>query len=224
MNLLSALQGLQHQQKIYYSYLVFAKGSLGMLLNPEHTDSVFDIEDGLRQLESTSELLRFTTKDPTVRQLVKERYLQPLPNLEQLKTLPIGTLGRTYADHLSSNDFNPDYFRKLEVKNDTDYILMRIRQTHDLWHVVTGIDTTPLGEITLKALELSQTHRPMAAVICAGGVFRYLLKQPQQFGDCLDAIAMGYSMGIKAKPLLAMKWEQMWDCSLEEIRSHLNLQ
>jgi len=59
--------------------------------------------------------------------------------------------------------FDPDYYRKIDVQNDIDYVMMRIRQTHDIWHVVTGFDTHPLGEIAIKAVELSQTHRPMAA-------------------------------------------------------------
>ena len=49
-----------------------------MMLNPEGTQSVFDLEDGLLKSKSTDELLRFTSKDPTVRSLIDERYLQPI--------------------------------------------------------------------------------------------------------------------------------------------------
>ena len=38
-----------------------------MMLNPEGTQSVFDLEDGLVKSKSTDELLRFTSKDPAVR-------------------------------------------------------------------------------------------------------------------------------------------------------------
>jgi ubiquinone biosynthesis protein Coq4 len=35
--------------------------------------------------------------------------------------------------------------------DDTSYLLLRLRQTHDLWHVVTGFSTNVPGELGLKA-------------------------------------------------------------------------
>ena len=206
------------------SYLSFVKGSLGMMLNPEGTQSVFDMEDGLLKSKSTEELLRFTAKDPGVLAMIKERYLKPVPNTEALGKLGKNTLGYRYFYHLDSMGFDPDYYRKIEVENDIDYVMMRIRQTHDIWHVITGFDTHPLGEIAIKAVELAQTHRPMAAAICAGGVFRYMLKEPEQFADCLESIVAGYHMGLHSRPLLAMKWEDLWDRDLEELRRGLGLE
>ena len=101
--------------------------------------------------------------------------------------------------------------------------MMRIRQTHDIWHVVTGFDTHPLGEIAIKAVELAQTHRPMAAAICAGGVYRYMLKQPEEFSDCLESIVAGYHMGLQSHALLAMRWEELWDRKLEDLRERLGV-
>jgi len=89
---------------------------------------------------------------------------------------------------------------------------------------VTGFDTHPLGEIAIKAVELAQTHRPMAAAICAGGVFRYMVKQPEEFADCLESIVAGYHMGLQAKPLLAMKWEELWDRKVEDLRERLGVE
>lgn len=195
-----------------------------MMLNPEGTQSVFDLEDGLRNSKSTDELLRFTSKDPTVRALIDERYLRGVPDTEALSKLPKDTLGYRFFLHLDSMGFDPDYYRKIDVQNDTDYVMMRIRQTHDIWHVITGFDTHPLGEIAIKAVELAQTHRPMAAAICAGGVFRYMVKQPEEFADCLESIVAGYHMGLQSKPLLAMKWEELWDRRVEDLRERLGLE
>ena len=195
-----------------------------MMLNPEGTQSVFDLEDGLMKSKSTDELLRFTSKDPTVRSLIDERYLQPIPDTKALSRLPKDTLGYRYFNHLDSMGFDPDYYRKIEVENDVDYVMMRIRQTHDIWHVITGFDTHPLGEIAIKAVELAQTHRPMAAAICAGGVYRYMLKQPDEFADCLESIVAGYHMGLQSRPLLAMKWEELWDCKVDDLRERLGVE
>ncbi len=60
-------------------------------------------------------------------------------------------LGHAFAHHIIDHGFDPDYYRKIDIKNDVDYVLMRMRQTHDIWHVVTGIGTDPVGELGLKA-------------------------------------------------------------------------
>ncbi|MDX2147676.1 MAG: Coq4 family protein [Planctomycetota bacterium] len=207
----------------HQSYLTLVRGAVGMMLDPEHTSSVFDIEDGLRNSPSSMELLRFSAKDPGVEAMIRERYLQPIPDTDRLRQLPLGTLGRRYTDHLDSMGFDPDYYRKIDVRDDVDYVMMRIRQTHDVWHVVTGFDTHPLGEICVKAVELAQTHRPMAAAICAGGIFRYMLHKPEEFGACIESIAAGYHLGLVARPLLAMKWEEMWERPVEDVRAELNV-
>ena len=63
----------------------------------------------------------------------------------------------------------------------------------------------------------------MAAAICAGGVYRYMLKEPEQFADCLESIVAGYHMGLQSHALLAMKWEELWDRKLEDLRERLGV-
>ena len=223
MTKLANLLTRHSNQHTHPSYLTFVKGTLGMLVNPDGTESVFDIEDGLRESESTRELLKFTTKDSEVKKIIAERYLRPVPNTKELKKLPLGTLGRAYVEHLDTHGFDPDYYRKIDVQDDTDYIMMRIRQTHDIWHVVTGFDTHPLGEIAIKGVELAQTHRPMASSYLCRRIFRYMLRLPEEFGSCIESIAAGYHLGLRSQSLLAVKWEEMWDRELEEIRQTLDV-
>ena len=223
MGVLETFLHKHRRQHEHPSYLTLMRGAVGMMLDPEHTESVFNIEDGLRKNPATCELLRFSARDPAVQELIAERYLASLPDTEALRRLPPGTLGRMYADHLDSMGFDPDYYRKIDVRDDIDYVMMRIRQTHDIWHVVTGFDTHPLGEICVKAVELAQTHRPMAAAICAGGIFRYMLHEPDRFGDCIESIVAGYHLGLRAGPLLSMRWEMLWDRKLEDLRAGLGV-
>ena len=98
------------------SYLAFLKGSLGMMFNPEGTQSVFEMEDGLLKSKSTEELLRFTSKDPSVMAMIQERYLQPVPDTEALSKLPKNTLGYKYFNHLDSMGFDPDYYRRSKCR------------------------------------------------------------------------------------------------------------
>ena len=210
----------KHNHIDYFSTL---KGVVGMLRNPEHTESVFDIEDGLKPLKATDNVVDYVRGDEGVARMIEERWLASPPDVASLARMPRATLGWCFAHHLIDNGFDPDYYRKIEVKSDVDYVLMRMRQTHDLWHVVTGIDTSREGELSLKAFELAQIRRPMAAVITCGGVMRYLVHSPDELGTVLDAISHGYWLGHHAKPMLAQRWEEGWERPLADWREQLNV-
>jgi ubiquinone biosynthesis protein Coq4 len=204
-NLLRRKQSHDH---IYY--LTTLRGVIGMLRNPEGTESVFDIEDGLRGIRATRGVVERVREDPGVRALMAERYLAPPVDIAQLEQMPAGSLGHAFARHILDHGFDPDYYRKIEVRDDLDWVLMRMRQTHDIWHVITGIGTDRLGEIAVKAFELAQTWRPLAAVITCGGMLRYLMHEPERLGEVMAHISHGYQLGRRARCLLAQKWEQGW--------------
>jgi ubiquinone biosynthesis protein Coq4 len=213
--------GKKRSHRQHIRYFETLKGVVGMLRDPEHTESVFDIEDGLRGIDAMRLALDYVRGLPGVADLLEQRYLAPLPDIAALERLPAGSLGRAFADHITSNGFDPDYYRKIDVSDDVDWVLMRMRQTHDVWHVVTGIATDPIGELALKAFELAQTRRPMAAVITSGGVLRYLIKDPDRLGDVLRGISTGFRLGIAARPFLAQRWEDGWAKQLSDWRRAL---
>ncbi len=47
------LFGNRRRRESRIHYLTTLKGAVGMLRDPHHTESVFDIEDGLRDIEAT---------------------------------------------------------------------------------------------------------------------------------------------------------------------------
>ncbi len=194
-----------------------------MLRDPDHTESVFDIEDGLRHIDASRLAMQYVRETPAIAQLIEERYLAPRPDIDAMLRYAEVSLGHAFARHINDNGFDPDYFRKIDVRDDVDYVMMRMRQTHDIWHVVTGACTDAIGELSLKAFELAQTRRPLAAVITTGGVVRYLLKDPDQLGDVLRGISAGYGLGLAAAPFLAQKWEAHWDRPLEQWRTMLDV-
>ncbi len=211
----------QHKDQIHY--LTTLRGVLGMLRNPEGTESVFDIEDGLKDIRAADGVVARVAQDPGTAALMRERYLAKSVDIAELERLPPGSLGHAFARHIVDHGFDPDYYRKLDVVTDLDWVMMRMRQTHDIWHVVTGIDTSRLGEIAVKAFELAQTWRPLAAVITCGGMMRYLMKDPERLGDVMTHISHGYQLGRHARPLLAQKWELGWRRPLADWRRDVGL-
>lgn len=215
----------QHRNcKSHYHYISTIKGVFGMLKDPDHTQSIFDIENGMKHLDATRLGMEYVKTNPRMAQMIEERYLCTVPDTQALLNHPEGSLGYCYARHLDDRGYDPDYYEKIDIKDDVDYVLMRLRQTHDIWHVMTGFGTSRIGEIGIKAVELAQTRRPMAAVITTGGVLRYMSKEPEQLGEVLHAISTGYQMGLKAELLLAERWEDNWERQVTDWRAELNIE
>ena len=65
---------------------------------------------------------------------------------------------------MKQRGLTPDIFAaKGELSRET-YVIKRLRQTHDLWHVLTGIDLDVPGELELQAFTLLQMRVPSTLV------------------------------------------------------------
>src|SRR5262249_26158167 len=118
-----------------------------ILSNPEATDRVIEF----LQLANTGSLpgrAAVFFADPHGRKLYAEQRKidSHTVDLDALLALPEGTLGRAYATFLRSRGLTPEVFdAPPEGVPDPKvaYVIQRARQTHDLWHVVTGCETDP---------------------------------------------------------------------------------
>lgn len=205
-------------------FLTAFKGLVTLVKDPSKTDSVFDIVEAMRNTDASKLAVEYIKSKPGVSQIVEERYLTTTPNLDDLIKYPEGSLGYEYAFAMKEAGFDPDFYRKITVEDDLSYILLRIRQSHDIWHTVTGFGTDSIGELGLQAFSLAQTHLPLPIILIAGGLLKTLLKSPQELDRLLDRIALGYRMGAKAKPFVAQKWEENWDKPLAELRAELGVE
>jgi ubiquinone biosynthesis protein COQ4 len=203
--------------------LIVLKGVLSLIRDPQQTDSVYDVEDGMKHSAAMAAATRHMMAQPEIATLAKERYLAATPDIPKLLDYPPDSLGYAYANYINTAGFDPGFYRSIVVEDDTSYLLLRLRQTHDLWHVVTGFATNVPGELGLKAFELAQTRRTMAGILIAGGFLKYLLQTPDELDELLNNISRGYRMGLQAKSLLAQKWEENWGMSLNEWRSKLGI-
>lgn len=199
------------------------KGAVILALDPSRADATPDIEDGMINLKATQVAIEYVKTQPGVAEIVQSRYLAPPPDLAALAQLPAGTLGCCFADYIQATGFDPNYYRPLPITDDASYILTRLRQTHDLWHLVTGLGSSVNGELGLQAFCLAQVRIPLPVLLIAGGLLKTLLNDPEALGDLLEQIAIGYRMGAKAKPLLAQRWETAWEKPLQDWRQELGI-
>ena len=144
-------------------------------------------------------------------------------DFEALEALPEGTLGREYVRFLKTNGITPDVFAELPDVRDprAAYMVLRMRQTHDLWHVLTGYAPDVPGEILLQAFTHSQTGAPGSLMIALFGTLRYVMwkKGPVvAFRDLAKAFRHGKSCAF----LPTVYWEREWSTPVSDLRERLH--
>ena len=200
------------------------KGFISFAEDPSRTAAVFEMGQGLRQTELYELGVEYLKSNPDIQALVQERYIAPTPDLDALLQLPQDSLGYLYAAHMKRLNLNPNFFPQVEVTDDRSCVELRVTQTHDIWHIMTGFGTDEVGEYGLQGFTLAQTHLPLSVAILASGIFHILLKYPDRLNEVLGVIQRGYDMGVKAKPFLSQKWEEHWEKPLADWRFELDVE
>ncbi|GAB4374675.1 MAG: Coq4 family protein [Elainellaceae cyanobacterium] len=159
---------------------------------------------------------------PEVAAIIAERYIAPHHNLEALSQYPPDSLAYTYASRLQQASFEV-LEAEVNVDSDASYLENRWQQTHDIWHIITGFDTSEIGEIGLQAFYLAQFRLPLASMLIANSLIAATLWQPQILSPLFMAIARGWEMGRVAKPLIAQKWEEAWEKPVSAWQTELNV-
>lgn len=160
---------------------------------------------------------------PEVADIIAERYMAPSHNLEALLQYSKDSLGYAYASSLKQAGFQP-LAAEVEIDSDASYVENRWLQTHDIWHIITGFDTSEIGEIGLQAFYLAQFQLPLASMLIANALISATLWQPEALSPLLSAIALGWEMGQTTKPLIAQKWEEAWEKPVSVWQAQLNVQ
>jgi ubiquinone biosynthesis protein COQ4 len=193
---------------------------------PTKLDSVFKVALALKNSDLSNRMKEILLSDPQMQEMVEKRWQPQHKTLEELKALPQGTLGYLYANQLLSLGLSPDdLLPKEPVVTDDDYIELRLRQTHDIVHVLTGFGTNPEGEIGLQAFNLASYKTPLAALLIFGSIIRGL-KGTESFDidALLVAISKGFIIGKKSKLLVSQKLEEQWERNIEDLRREYNIE
>lgn len=194
-----------------------------IMLNPEQTDQVL-VFTNLANAGHRERRLDLFYSDPRAqRMFAEQRTLDSRTvDLDALAALPAGTLGHAYATFMRAHGLTPDVFdgRPDQVRDDrAAYLMQRMRQTHDLWHVVTNAETDPAGEVALQAFTYAQLRAPASGILAALGTLRSLPYTREVLRDVREM----YRLGRQAAPLAVFPWEDHWTTPLADVRRMLNL-
>jgi ubiquinone biosynthesis protein COQ4 len=191
--------------------------------NAQNTEAALNVADCLWKLGLLDAEINHLKKDENAIAYMQGRRLMKPYDLNELSRLPVGTLGRTYSDHMAKNNLKPDFYKKIEIENDATYVMMRMRETHDLWHVITGFGTEVTHELGLQAFMYAQIETPLAPILIGARTLVSTFKNPREVIEIFNNISIGWTMGRKAKPLFGMEWDLFWTKPLQEIRTELNI-
>ncbi|MFP2906613.1 Coq4 family protein [Pyxidicoccus sp. 3LFB2] len=194
-----------------------------VLRNPEELQDILELAAVLAPPAAMRRLVeRLMHQDAAAHAFVERPRLGFL-HLATLRTLPEGTLGRAFADHLVENGLDPDALPYLEAHTDEEYVRAHMLESHDIWHVLTGFHTDVAGELGIQAFSLAQVGSPFALGILAGGLANTLLYAFSEREVRMHAIVRGWLLGRRARLLFGVSWRQMWELPLAEVRQRYAL-
>jgi ubiquinone biosynthesis protein COQ4 len=137
------------------------------------------------------------------------------------------TFGQAYGAYLKQHGFDPDERDEVKYIQDPDlaYVMLRYRQCHDYWHVLTGLPPTVLGELGLKWIELFQTGMPMAAFSCTFGSVKLLSYHEQHvLWNIYLPWAAKMAKRLEFGALMMVHYEQEFDTPLVDLQSRLGIE
>lgn len=201
-----------------------------LIADPDDTARVFDVIDALsgRNGELTFERFR---RSATGQRLLEERpdLLATLSDRERLLTLPPDSLGRTYGEFMSREQISADGLVGASeeggrgpdpyLPEERRWFGARLRDMHDLWHVVTGYNRDLAGEAALLAFTYAQIRNRGIGFIVAAAWW----KAGSENRDARRLIREGYRRGCRAEFLPAEDWEALLEVPLAQVRSRLGV-
>ncbi len=175
---------------------------------------------------------------PGARECIDEGFISEPLSLDRLSQCAPGTLGKGYHQFIIDNDLEENLGRnyrnfnaelresgKLDrLPEDMSFMMVRGFQIHDFLHVLTGYDSSPLGELSLAAFYLAQLRFPYHAMRLAVTLGHTAYIRPELTVQVMDAVVDGWAYGRAAENLNFVRWEDEIDTPLASLRSRMNLE
>jgi len=197
-----------------------------LIADSQRTDQAFEITDALAGNSFERSFERFC-RHPNGRQLLAERpsLLATLSDRAALRALPAGSFGRAYVDFMEAGRLTADGLVAAEamvvrdnveaLDPDRRFFGDRMRDTHDLFHVLTGYGMDEAGEAANLAFTLGQVPSlGIALIVVAAAVIgprdirlswpRYLY-QAWQRGRCAGLLSVAPYERLLREPLDAVR-------------------
>jgi len=204
---------------------------LALRRNPQDTRQVFLLTEALKGRSPFELLARFRSDSQGRERLAERRSLLPtLARTDWLASLPEGTLGRVYHDFLAEEQLSAQGLVDVAMSagnvqgddgSDRFFIGCRLRDMHDLFHVLSGYGRDELGEVCVLAFSYPHQYTRSFAAIAFFGAFN----RARELGDrrALRAVWQAYRHGRAAAWLPVQPLESLLTESLQDLRRRLGI-
>lgn len=179
-------------------------------------DKILILSISLAKSPLARPMIKMLYSDPVSQQMLVERWRPNQVDLNYLMSLQENTLGRKYAEHLVCNKIDLMLYNE-ETKSDSDYVVHRLRETHDIIHTLLGCGIDVEGELQTQAFCIFNIRSPLNVILSVVLLFR-LFNSEKPLNSAVDSFAKGAKQGLIAKNIFSFKFEDKWDQSLDEWR------
>jgi ubiquinone biosynthesis protein COQ4 len=200
--------------------------AIRLIRDPDRLNEVFTLSDEMVLAAGSArreEIVETVRRDPAGAAAMRDKPRTGKIDLGELQKLPLGTLGRAFADHMIENKLDPGALPRLGASDDLEFLRAHLYETHDIWHVVTGFATDVPGELGLQAFYLAQFPGGLPVALLAAGFVNTVMYEFDQRDTRMRAIVRGWLLGKRAKPFFGVRWAEWWNTPLSEVRAKLGV-
>ena len=170
------------------------------------------------QLGINDLMLEYVMNNTPVAEFIRTRYQAKPIDLSTLLALPPDSFGHQWATLMQANHLNPHFFQNLQEHDDRAYLINRLHDTHDMWHVILDFDTSEAGEAGMNAFTYAQSGSPTTCMLMAAKLVRAVGGSDETRIKMMNNICRGYQLGMTAQPFLAIAWEENRSTKLSDLR------
>lgn len=217
--------------KLGYRPLVALRAIGKLLKDKEDTVQVFEIMRALsgKSIPNGYARLLETPKGGAIAYR-RQEMAEILSDRAFLETLPVGSVGRAYlnfttTENISAQGLIDESMRAgnqdVERSHPFAWYGRRLRDVHDLWHVLSGYGRDAIGETCLVAFSYAQTKSLGFGFIGLVGALKLKKELPGQ--PMFKAVWQAYRNGAKAAWLPGEDYIALLSEPLEQARARLNI-
>lgn len=193
-------------------------GFLHYMKEPGTSSDNASISRVFTQLGVNDMMLEYVMNIIPVANFIRTRYQAKPTDLNTLLALPSESFGHQWATFMQANHLNPHFFENLQEHDDRSYLINRLHDTHDMWHIILDFDTSEAGEAGMNAFTYAQSGSPTTCMLMAAKLVRAIGGSDENRFQMMTNICRGYQLGMTAQPFLAIAWEENWTTKLSDLR------
>lgn len=204
---------------------------MGALLeNPDDTAQAFRVIAAMSG-GSGKRLFRRFQRSPMGARILRERrnLVDVIGDLDRLHAMPEGSLGQAIADFYTSEELSAQGLAAAseaasegqgasELSAAEQIFGMRVRDLHDVFHVLTGYGRDVRGEVAVLAFTLTQTRNPGI-----GYIVYTVLRRAGLRSEMGRLIRRALWRGLRATWLIDQDWETLLAEPIDELRDRLGV-